>query len=93
MRESCILRLLGAESGHHPIYVTEVEAVTEKARINLDSKIRSDMNNTEFPIPSCERFCHVLFWDMRLDECLLIFGSESVFGLAPKLSLAQLPKT
>ena len=39
-----------------------------------------------------QRFRHVLFWDMRLDDCLLFFGSESVFGLAPKLSLAQLPK-
>ena len=46
-----------------------------------------------FPIPPCVRFRHVLFWDVHFGECLLFFGSESVFGLAPKLSLAQLPKT
>ena len=49
--------------------------------------------NTEFPIPSCERFRHVLFWDTHFGECLLFFGLESVFRRATKLSLAQLPKT
>ena len=34
-------------------------------------------------------FC---FGDMHSGECLSFFGLESVFGLAPKLLLAQLPK-
>ena len=31
--------MLEAESGHHRFYVREVEAVTEKARVNLETKI------------------------------------------------------
>ena len=45
MKESCILRLLEAESGHHRLYVREVEAVTEKESKNMDSKIRSGLQN------------------------------------------------
>ena len=31
--------MLEAESGHHRFYVREIEAVTEKARVNLETKI------------------------------------------------------